>query len=134
MHAREGAVERRLVEAVALDDFGVRGDRSSRARISREAPHRAAALFESSKKTAADVSRCAGEQDRCVCTPIVLRHHDRVDDVNDAVARGDVGLDDVRLSAITSPSRTAMVSESPLTAFADFIFMTSAAITFPATT
>ena len=36
--------------------------RTRRCRMPREAPHRAAALFESSKKTAADVSRRSGEQ------------------------------------------------------------------------
>ena len=62
MHAGEGAVERCLVETVAFDDFGMWPYRREPCGISREAPHRAAALFESSKKAAADVTRRAGNE------------------------------------------------------------------------
>ena len=62
VHAGERPVERRFVEAISLDDLSVRTSRGKAFRMPREAAHGAAALFESSKKTAADVSRRSGEQ------------------------------------------------------------------------
>ena len=105
--------------------------------LPRQTPNGAAAFFELSKKTAADVSGCAGEQD-CVRPSESLISSfgsmHRVDDMDDAVARGDVGLDDARVVDRDAPVRAAMASVSPLTALAELIFMTSAAMTFPATT
>ena len=62
VHAREGAVERGLVETVARDDFCGRPPPRDLFRLPRYAPNGTAGLFEMSKKTAADVSRGTGEQ------------------------------------------------------------------------
>ena len=64
----------------------------------------------------------------------VLWQDDAVDLVDDAVGRCDVRLHDLRAVNVTPPSRNAIVSVSPLTAFAELVLTTSAAITFPATT
>ena len=99
LHANQRAVERRLVEAVALHDLGRRHRRVEPPRLPDQAPHCAAAIFEPSKKAAADVSRGAGQQNGSVhagpTCPSAQDH--RVDHVNDAVAGDDVGLHDVRV-------------------------------------
>ena len=64
----------------------------------------------------------------------VLRQDDAVDHVDDAVGRGDVGLHDVRALNGHAAIADAIVSVSPLTAFAELVLTTSAAMTFPATT
>ena len=66
MNAGERAVEGGTVEAVALDDFGARLRVAELCRLPREAPDGAAAFFESSTKTAADISGRAREQDSLV--------------------------------------------------------------------
>jgi hypothetical protein len=60
--AREGAVERGLVETVAADDFCGRSLRRDSFRPPRYASNGTAGLFEMSKKAAANVSRGTGEQ------------------------------------------------------------------------
>jgi hypothetical protein len=54
--------QRRLVEAIASDDFGRRTGREDTLWMTGKAPHRAAIVFQASKKTAADVTSGAGEQ------------------------------------------------------------------------
>jgi hypothetical protein len=66
VHASESEAQRRLIEAVTLDDLRRRLGCPDPFGIPRQAPHRPAGLFEMSKKTAADVPRRAGEEDWCV--------------------------------------------------------------------
>jgi hypothetical protein len=62
VYTDERSVERRLVEAVTLHDFGRRPDLTEPCRLPREAPDGATALFEPPKKTTANVSSGASEQ------------------------------------------------------------------------
>src|SRR6478672_2592111 len=54
--AGQRAIERRLIEAVTLDDLRARTDRTEPCRVPHETPDGASVLFESSKKPSADVS------------------------------------------------------------------------------
>src|SRR5687768_3023927 len=54
VHAGERRTERRLVEAIALDDFGRRPARRHSRWIARQASDRAAAILQPSEKAAAD--------------------------------------------------------------------------------
>jgi hypothetical protein len=62
MDAGERWFERRLVETIASHDFGRRTGRVDTLGMAGKTPHRAAVFFQASKKTAADVTRGAGEQ------------------------------------------------------------------------
>ena len=65
IHPVHGRDERRFVETISRDDLGGGPSRGDALGLPREAPHRAAAFLEHSKKAAADVSAGAGEQDHC---------------------------------------------------------------------
>jgi hypothetical protein len=62
MHACESPIERRFVEAVPFDDFGIRTDGNKASRIPGETPDPPATLFETSKEMTADVSGRAGQE------------------------------------------------------------------------
>jgi hypothetical protein len=56
--------ERRLVETIASHDFGCRTGHVDTLWMPRKTPHRAAVLFQTSEKSAADVTGGTGKQNR----------------------------------------------------------------------
>ena len=92
LHAVERALERGLVETVALHDLRRAPRGGHLTGPAREAPHRLPSFFERSKKAATDVAGRTGEED--IHSEPLGQHH-RIDHVDDAVAGRDVGLGDV---------------------------------------
>ena len=61
VHARKRGLERLFVETIPLNDTGGRRCRVETTRLTRQAAHCAATVFEASQKAAADVSRGASQ-------------------------------------------------------------------------
>ena len=131
---REDSGSGRRVGSTCIDDRCRRRGMEP-TRLPHQAPKRATALFEPSKKAAANVPRGAGHRKGSVHAGSYLsfgRITASMTWITPLLATMSVFA--TCAPSTVTPPRVAIVIVSPLTAFADCILTTSAAITLPATT